>query len=539
MSDEDALLAAITAHPDDDTPRLVYADWLQEHGHPERAEFIRAQCRYFRASATQSDYTELRDRCFDARARAAVWLESRVLKVPPGFAYSEGSYPDEHLLRRGFFYRLRGDWLPASGRAPDEIVDRVCAGLEELVATTTVRALELPDVTAEQLERILAAPGAERLTGLTVGPIWQETGDEHARVLGAAHSVRRLTELVMHFIVSGRGARALAAAQFDRLERCTLPGLLCTAGVCTELAAAPWFRHLKEVRAELIGSAAQPALLAALSRLPNLEELIYSVESTGGLEEFARPTGFPELGYLALKGTFGTRAVEPCTRGPFPRLLSLTTYGLRASAFRKVVASPWFARLQVFDAHEAGLTNRSICALARSQAAANLRAITLANSPLGPDGLALLGDGSVFPSLVTLALDRYRKPRVNSGDLRRFLAGLSLPRLSDLDLDGWPLDAAAAAALASNPALGGLIYLCINGCGVTDRGFRAIVRSPHLHQLTFLGADFNRITNLSALFDPGALPGLRELFLYDNRIALRTAARLRAAREWFLGVSDE
>lgn len=44
MGDEPALLAAILTHPDEDTPRLMYADWLDEHGQPERAEFIRLQC---------------------------------------------------------------------------------------------------------------------------------------------------------------------------------------------------------------------------------------------------------------------------------------------------------------------------------------------------------------------------------------------------------------------------------------------------------------------------------------------------------------
>jgi uncharacterized protein (TIGR02996 family) len=44
MSDAPALLAAIRAAPDDDAPRLIYADWLDEHGQPERAEFIRVQC---------------------------------------------------------------------------------------------------------------------------------------------------------------------------------------------------------------------------------------------------------------------------------------------------------------------------------------------------------------------------------------------------------------------------------------------------------------------------------------------------------------
>ena len=44
MTDREALLAAICANPDDDTPRLAFADWLEENGEPERAEFVRLQC---------------------------------------------------------------------------------------------------------------------------------------------------------------------------------------------------------------------------------------------------------------------------------------------------------------------------------------------------------------------------------------------------------------------------------------------------------------------------------------------------------------
>src|SRR5438105_1544260 len=46
MREDDALLGDILEHPDDDVPRLVYADWLDEHGGPAeqaRAEFIRLQ----------------------------------------------------------------------------------------------------------------------------------------------------------------------------------------------------------------------------------------------------------------------------------------------------------------------------------------------------------------------------------------------------------------------------------------------------------------------------------------------------------------
>jgi uncharacterized protein (TIGR02996 family) len=46
MNERDALMRAICENPDDDTPRLVFADWLQEHGEDDRAEFIRAQVRF-------------------------------------------------------------------------------------------------------------------------------------------------------------------------------------------------------------------------------------------------------------------------------------------------------------------------------------------------------------------------------------------------------------------------------------------------------------------------------------------------------------
>src|SRR4051812_21677721 len=45
MSEERALLRQVAREPDDDAPRLVYADWLEDHGRAERAELIRAQVR--------------------------------------------------------------------------------------------------------------------------------------------------------------------------------------------------------------------------------------------------------------------------------------------------------------------------------------------------------------------------------------------------------------------------------------------------------------------------------------------------------------
>ena len=53
---EKGLLQAILDAPADDVPRLVYADWFDDHGDSVRAEFIRLQCR--RARLEPGDYTD-------------------------------------------------------------------------------------------------------------------------------------------------------------------------------------------------------------------------------------------------------------------------------------------------------------------------------------------------------------------------------------------------------------------------------------------------------------------------------------------------
>ena len=41
----EALLAGVRESPEEDGPRLVLADWLEDHGEADRAEFIRLQIR--------------------------------------------------------------------------------------------------------------------------------------------------------------------------------------------------------------------------------------------------------------------------------------------------------------------------------------------------------------------------------------------------------------------------------------------------------------------------------------------------------------
>lgn len=71
MSDGSALLRAILADPDDDAPRLIYADWIDENGDPARAAFIRAQITLARLPQDHPD----RDRL--VQTERTLWKQNR------------------------------------------------------------------------------------------------------------------------------------------------------------------------------------------------------------------------------------------------------------------------------------------------------------------------------------------------------------------------------------------------------------------------------------------------------------------------------
>ncbi|OWK36712.1 TIGR02996 domain-containing protein [Fimbriiglobus ruber] len=76
MTDEDALLRAVAVTPDDDLPRLVYADWLEEQGRAARAHFIRAQIELHRTSNGSPTYWRLIGQTAGLLARYRVeWMD--------------------------------------------------------------------------------------------------------------------------------------------------------------------------------------------------------------------------------------------------------------------------------------------------------------------------------------------------------------------------------------------------------------------------------------------------------------------------------
>ena len=75
MSDRLGMIHAIHEQPDDDLPRLAYADWLEERGDADHAEFIRVECEAARTDRDSPTYPKLLRRSDQLRAvHAAHWF---------------------------------------------------------------------------------------------------------------------------------------------------------------------------------------------------------------------------------------------------------------------------------------------------------------------------------------------------------------------------------------------------------------------------------------------------------------------------------
>jgi uncharacterized protein (TIGR02996 family) len=105
--EELALRAAILAAPDDDAPRLRYADWLDELGDDAslaRAELIRVQCALARISS-DSDEEDETDRRWELQVRESDLLDDWQRKWETGYARRLG-------VRRSWLGRLVGGPWP-------------------------------------------------------------------------------------------------------------------------------------------------------------------------------------------------------------------------------------------------------------------------------------------------------------------------------------------------------------------------------------------------------------------------------------------
>jgi uncharacterized protein (TIGR02996 family) len=170
MTEGEGLLAAIRDDPGDDVPRLVYADWLDEHGQEERAEFIRLQCELARGAASESRQEKLRRRERDLLVEHELeWVG-----------------PLRQVVRRGAFVRgfvervtVHADRLPRAA---------------ELFSTAPIRHLVLLD--ADDYSPLVAIPGLRQITTLDLRDGCRLTA-KAVRLLANAPPLAGVTSLLL------------------------------------------------------------------------------------------------------------------------------------------------------------------------------------------------------------------------------------------------------------------------------------------------------------------------------------------------------
>ncbi len=177
MRDEEAFLQAIIQTPDDDTPRLVFADFLEEKGNP-RGEFIRVQCALAKAPAGQPRPAALEARERELlSAHAEGWLGEEWPQVSA----------EEVRFERGFVAEasLRGAALGDAGV-------RALAGHPWLGLLT---ALDLwdNDITAAGLLALARSPYLANLTFIDLRE--NRLGEEDGIVLDRFDRLLRLESL--------------------------------------------------------------------------------------------------------------------------------------------------------------------------------------------------------------------------------------------------------------------------------------------------------------------------------------------------------
>lgn len=115
MDEEAALLRAICENPDEDTPRLVFADWLTEHGGPLNvawANGIRAQV--WQARGDSDAALAQQSRIFQSSYRLEKLCER--IGVPRGMVSNwERGFPGTVVAP---FARLRDVWPGMAFRVP-------------------------------------------------------------------------------------------------------------------------------------------------------------------------------------------------------------------------------------------------------------------------------------------------------------------------------------------------------------------------------------------------------------------------------------
>jgi uncharacterized protein (TIGR02996 family) len=332
VTEREALTRAVAAAPEDDLPRLVFADWLEEHDEPAHAAFVRAQVELAATPPWEPFAVRLRHREPDLVTGAPWWYA-----LPRVNGYGLEWHPD-YAFRRGFAWGLivrdvamffaeaarlfdaapvgqlhlpsatldqwkhfaAQPWLPRvksihfyGTRTPIEPVRVLCGsplatGLEEIVFEASSRA-GMPEV----VRGLMRSPLGRRLKSLELraGP---DEPDELLEAIGYADPAPRLERLALVTMGAGyeRPARLYESPVLERLTTLELVNIP-EAWLPSSFNRLPGLTRLRAVECRMDGSHA-----ATLSHSSAAAELRSVDLSNNPLEVWPALQTDPVLGGL-------------------------------------------------------------------------------------------------------------------------------------------------------------------------------------------------------------------------------------------------
>jgi uncharacterized protein (TIGR02996 family) len=409
VNDRDALYAAILAHPDEDTPRLAFADYLEEHGDPRYAEFIRKQIEL--AKVPEWDGLWMRTWNRERNALTGYLYDQFVPKLPEGL-----EWPPLTSFRRGFPWHVQSTGVEPFLKEAAALFAAV--PLQALTIHATERWRQPIDLTA-----LFASPHLARLKQLSF-TLTRLTADTMQQMQGCPH-LRNLTSVASNF--AGFGPGALTALfkppLIEQLDSVSLEDSSVNwvdLGTAILGAGGPYRLRSLVVTERSPEPFYGPQVFAAplLCGLTEFESTGYAMgaDSIRALCESPFVNRLESLTLTKVNpGVPGIKVLAGCAALRGLKRLQLGWNRLGPVALKALAGSPHLTGLQVLNLSQNPLGDKGAIALARAPFMSQLVGLDLMHCEMGDAGVEALIDALSADKIVHLdvfSFDRKLSDRV-------------------------------------------------------------------------------------------------------------------------------
>ena len=507
-TEEEALLAGIRETPDDDAPRLVYADWLEENGQAERGQYIRLQCQANQLAEGSSERDDAEDQTGKLfAAHAHDWMA----EVP--------EILDSTITERGFW-----TWVTADVNIYLDFIKN-----HSLIPFAPTQKLQLYNP-GKHFKKLLDSPELRWVTELNIENC--KVTEAKARAIVKCPHLQTLKSLrIQSGELKTKGVLALLGSDgLPSLEKFSMSlGELGDDGM-SKLANEPGLARLKYL--DLGTSEFGSDGIAELVRSPHLHKL--DTLNLTGLNYYDQ---YANINDMAMEALAKTRDL------PNVRSLQLWDLEVQPKYWKQFAQSPLADQLKVLDLGQGG--NSSEVGALFSGKFTNLETLELSVMDLTPDDIKALVKSKWIRKLKRLNLDIRGEQEAET--LRQLIKSPQLGKLQELQI-GWEHTATGMldiltetkafskireltlfgnnittqqiSAFAKSKFAPKLVMLNLYNNPIGDDGFKALGTTPFADSLRELAVGSCDITSdgIDWLASSNCFPRLRKLHMFGNSL---------------------